>query len=238
MIGAMYDGFLQTSSQSPLRPGCSTGNCTYPKYQSLGICHECTDLSDQLVYLDLETNFTMPISSNSTCSQGAYTCSIQWPGAALSLERYGMINSTQDYFAEVDPSLQSSDNTTITTFRAVMSRNWQSTKPPPDLVAVQCIVRFCIKTYEASINASSFQENVVATSWNGSYFDIYDYFAFQNNLSIPARPCCVDGIEKFEPYHLRMSGQWRIRYLSIRYLVRSHSWRWIRHCIQSPFPLQ
>lgn len=199
MIGAMYDGFLQTSSQSPLRPGCPTENCTYPKYQSQGVCHECTDLSDQLVYLDHETNLAIPVSSNSTCSQGAYTSSVQWPGRALSLAGHsGMINSTQDYSVEVDPSLESSDNTTITTFRAVMSRHWQDQMLNP--VAVQCIVRFCVKTYEASVNASNFQENVVATSWNGSYFDMYDYFDFGNNLSIPARPCYVNGVEKSEPW--------------------------------------
>lgn len=202
MIGAMYDGFLQTSSQSPLRPGCPTGNCTYPRYQSLGICHECTDLSEQLVYLDSETNLTRPISSNATCSQGDFSCSTQWPGAALSLGNYGMINSTRNVSVEVDPSLESSDNATITTFRAVMSRNWQMDPSGPDPVAVQCIVRFCIKTYEASVNASNFEENVVATSWNESYFDENEYFNYQNTLSIPARPCYVNGIGKSEPWSI------------------------------------
>ncbi|KAK5079839.1 hypothetical protein LTR70_008906 [Exophiala xenobiotica] len=201
MIGAMYDGFLQTSSLSPLRPGCPTGNCTYPRYQSLGICHECTDFSDQLVYLDDETNLTIPLSSKSTCSQSAVGCKVQWPGAALSLAwNYGMINSTQDYSGEVDSSLESSDNTTITTFRAVMSRNWQRSELDP--VAVQCIVRFCVKTYEASVKASNFEEDVVATSWNESYFDSNSYFTFQNNLSIPTRPCYVNGIEKPEPWNI------------------------------------
>lgn len=202
MIGAMYDGFLQTSSQSPLRPNCPSGNCTYPRYQSLGICHQCTDFSDQLVYLNPDTNATIPTSVNSTCSQHVDMCEIQWPRAGLSLpDNDGIINSTIGRSTKIDPSLKSSDKATISIFRAVMSRTWQNHHPGTSPVAVQCLVRFCIKTYEAVINAGDFQENVVATSWKDSYLNTADSFTFQNYLSIPAKPCYVNGTERLEPWN-------------------------------------
>ena len=78
LVGAMYDELLQTSSQSPLRPGCSTGNCTFPRYQSLGFCHECTDYSNQLVYMNMTTNETMSTTENTTCSdQFGYGCQVR-----------------------------------------------------------------------------------------------------------------------------------------------------------------
>lgn len=207
MIGAMYDGFLQTSSQSPLRPDCPTGNCTYPIYHSLGMCHECADHSDQLVYVNITTNETSSTSGDSECAKTPYKqgCILKWPGTGITLQSdYGMINSTVDYTAEdYLSSATPIDNTTVHTFRAITFSQWQQAhvdpRPP---VATECSLHICIKTYNSSVNAGTFQENLINSTWANARLDGTDpYYSFQNNIIIPARPCYINGTEKSEPWN-------------------------------------
>ncbi|KAK5099999.1 hypothetical protein LTS08_005714 [Lithohypha guttulata] len=206
MIGSMYDGFLQTSSQSPLRPNCPSGNCTYPRYQSLGVCHECSDHSSQLLYVDKSTNLTYPTSVESNCSKQLSTCDLQWIGAGLSLQsNYGMVNSTQATSSKLDPALAATDNTTFSTFHAILAHNWQAnSNPEPAPSAVKCDLRLCVKTYEGSVSGGQFRENTISTTWNGSYLDgatQLNYHTFQNYVVIPARPCYINGSEILEPWN-------------------------------------
>jgi hypothetical protein len=52
-MSAAIDGAFNTP-EIPIRPStatCSTGNCTWPLYPTLGVCHECQDVSHLLEYL-------------------------------------------------------------------------------------------------------------------------------------------------------------------------------------------
>lgn len=43
MEAAMYQGVFNSST--PVRPVCSTGNCTFPEFSTLGVCSSCEDVS-------------------------------------------------------------------------------------------------------------------------------------------------------------------------------------------------
>lgn len=50
MLSAIYNGFSasdQVLSQQ-MSFACSSGNCTWPKFTSLGICTRCNDMTDEL----------------------------------------------------------------------------------------------------------------------------------------------------------------------------------------------
>jgi hypothetical protein len=49
MVSALYTGlFSPPSTNFTVTPQCSTGNCTWPSYQSLTICNTCTDITSKL----------------------------------------------------------------------------------------------------------------------------------------------------------------------------------------------
>ena len=50
MIAAIYNGLLSGNSslQQHAAYSCLTGNCTFPAYASIGVCNQCTDVSQNL----------------------------------------------------------------------------------------------------------------------------------------------------------------------------------------------
>ena len=45
MLAAIYNGLLEPDTMQPLAPLCSTGNCTFPTFTSMGFCNECCDVT-------------------------------------------------------------------------------------------------------------------------------------------------------------------------------------------------
>ena len=91
-LGAIYDGLLQTrASNVPQIPFvCPGGNCTFERYQSLGLCSECADLSDELMLYnrnELISAGDPPFNSTLSvleCLSGI-GCKVEWLGCGLSL---------------------------------------------------------------------------------------------------------------------------------------------------------
>lgn len=183
---------MQTSSQSPLQPNCPSGNCTFGIYQSLGLCHECEDQSEELVFINKTSNATI---DGDTCASYPRYCAAQWPAAAVALEPYGIINSTRDEIYNLSGSTDtlSSTNPTVYRWRAIAALGESAYQRAPQ--AFQCQLWFCVKTYYAVVETGAFRERLINSSWDGSVLDSGDFFDFQNNVTIPARPCYVDGVE-------------------------------------------
>jgi hypothetical protein len=198
ILGAMYNGLLQTGSQNPISPICPSGNCTFPAYQSLGFCSECQDISDQIVYTVADTgNNTgdgLP-PANSTlsaeeCRDADFYCNAQLPAYGLNLRDYGArLNSTVDYFApDIDFTLISGNETTdprVGSFTGLMATD----NTPQERRAVSCAMRLCIKTFEGSVSQGKFSETLKASNWEGSHVNGTGQVTFGNSITIHADPC-------------------------------------------------
>lgn len=204
VAGAMYDGILQTSIVSPLTPGCPTGNCTFPRYQSLGIVSECQDISSELVAYwrppegteseDLAFNDTTSLRK---CADNVPVCTVELPGFGLTLVPYGLINSTVNSSEVTDfPELPKHDPP-FYTWRAILGPGQNSyLDPVPEPVAVECKFYFSVNTYESTVDAGKLNEKVISTSFTGSSIDDPNsMWMFGSNLTIPAKPCYINGTE-------------------------------------------
>ncbi|ETN37287.1 uncharacterized protein HMPREF1541_08278 [Cyphellophora europaea CBS 101466] len=191
MLGSIYNGFVQTTTLSGLRPNCPSGNCTFGMYQSLGLCTECFDRSDELIFLNTTSNETI---AGEECTK-SYSCAKLWPGGGRALSAYGTINSTVDDVFNLtdDSSVTSVDRMTdpiVYEWKAVTDpRDTKVYRPPR---ATQCKVRFCVKTYESSIEAGEFRERLINSTWAKSLI-VGDSLDLASNITIPVDPCYVDG---------------------------------------------
>ncbi len=207
IIGAMYEGLLQISNNNALDPFCPSGNCTFPTYQSLGFCNECVDMSDKLrFYVGVdETNAENGLPAvNSTvsledCGLYDHLCTVELPGYGVTLNRHGLMNTTIDDLtqnSEFRPSLTVAPP--VGYLVGILRRNGKETSEPKNYSAVECSLRFCVKTYEGSVRLGRFQEKVISSSWANSTGPGTGF----NNITLPADPCYVDGNRKTPPYSI------------------------------------
>lgn len=167
--GAIYRGIFTSTGGTGLgvTPTCSTGNCTWPSYTSLGVCSACENVTSLLTYVhhypwtvaegDPITEWTLPNSasiSNNTrkpddTDASNYTTWMVASGAWDSLRFQNLANqSIADASYLYVPPLQ---NTSF------------SYSQPHDF---ECMLLFCVKTYNASMTNGVFQETVTS-SWPG-----------------------------------------------------------------------
>ena len=217
-IGAMYDGLLQTTRQNKLTAFCPSGNCTFPTYQSLGFCNDCADITDKLrFYMGGDVNNTQrgypaPNLTLSPAECQKYgldnLCYVTAPGYGINLRPYGMINSTINY-TTLNRDLRPSQTfePVLGSFRGIVRRNSQSaTAKPDDVSAVECSLRFCVKTYEGAVRQGEFSEKVISSTWvnsstiRSSQSDSIS-FDFTNSIELQANPCYVNGHRKTPPYN-------------------------------------
>lgn len=159
------------------------------------MCHECKDRSEELILGDDTSN-----SSAETC-KAAGGCAALWPATARALAFYGMINTTDDlpYYEEVGNTIPVPVGTDPTIYRwwAITGLGDSPAERAP--VAIECQLRFCVKTYDAVVEAGEFKERLLNSSWEGGRLDEGDQYDFWNTLLLPARPCFVNGAEIAPP---------------------------------------
>ncbi|TLD32954.1 hypothetical protein PspLS_01161 [Pyricularia sp. CBS 133598] len=55
--GAMISSLANPAQDIPVvQPSCSTGNCTFPPYSSMGLCSVCIDITEQIIRGPMPTN--------------------------------------------------------------------------------------------------------------------------------------------------------------------------------------
>lgn len=181
MKAAYYNGLYNYSNQSLLavNPTCSTGNCTWSDFSSLGVCAECV-------------NSTASIKKS--CITGDEYCSYTLP-SGLSIIGGGslttLINSTCTYSL---PSAILSDNvpglsfynSTLVQLDIIANPMSEAFRTPA--VAYSCNLYLCIKTYHASVQSGQLNETPVATFPNASTPSVESKILFDpagNPSSIP-----------------------------------------------------
>ena len=146
--GALFGSAINESTGPT--PVCSTGNCTWPKFSSLGVCSSCTNLTTELQW-------------------GGGGSPYNPDGWYMPNDIYTIRNGTLSYvYALADPltpKYNQTRNQTILDMLYLSSQNLPGgswTRPQ----AFECIMYFCVKTYSASMHEGVFREDVIS-SWPG-----------------------------------------------------------------------
>lgn len=82
---AMYTGIYNPPrlSSSLVDVDCQSGNCTFPNFQTLGVCEACEDISDRIVSTPLDLGIL-----NYTINSETSNRTILWAGRGMLLMTY------------------------------------------------------------------------------------------------------------------------------------------------------
>ncbi|KAK3070392.1 hypothetical protein LTR53_010539, partial [Teratosphaeriaceae sp. CCFEE 6253] len=151
--GAVYAGLLNLTAYGDVAISCSTGNCTWQPYTSLGFCSACDSLDakssiDPTGYGGPTYIWKLPNGANIEASSNSMNFYTGLPVANYGhLRRYTVVNVTSLYFQPFQ------GNGGVT-----------SEKPS----AYECALWFCVKTYSAYVSNGTLVETLVSTFPNAS----------------------------------------------------------------------
>ena len=149
---AVWDGILSTADRgSPAySPTCATGNCTWPAYSSLAVCSACENV----------TSFIFQSNFNSGTTP--------WWNLNISYG-YELTNAQYSLYATADPNDASLvypgvHNHSILDVVSVYwpphrHDNWAESTAPSGVY--ECLLYFCVKTFEGSTLDGVFSERTV-----------------------------------------------------------------------------
>jgi hypothetical protein len=144
MKAAVVDGALTTSVNTyQVTPSCSTGNCTWPAYQSLAVCSACavTDNSEIAKLLDFsQVNITV-LNELDYCAVAPF-----WTPTAL--------NSGPNYLTTLTPTLAFPNHGLL--LADIFLIGGKKT--------FECILTFCLQTYTATVSSGVFTETILNTT--------------------------------------------------------------------------
>jgi hypothetical protein len=161
MKTAIQNGALNIESNTTafdVTPQCSTGNCTYPPFESLAMCYACADLTDKL---------TLRISSDGLSNFSALPNNLslqsQW-----WLSREGMIqmtvnNSATDQLESVAFKGYGYPLADMFVILAPYTNGDGEIAIGP--YASECIIQWCVKQYTAEVKNGTFYETTTGKIW-------------------------------------------------------------------------
>ncbi|KAE9377208.1 hypothetical protein N431DRAFT_555454 [Stipitochalara longipes BDJ] len=174
MKAAIYDGLFKPGVVVDYVPQCNTGNCTFPRFDSLAVCSKCLDISQDITHVNVPSDL-------STLS-GIQNVTYGLPGGAevgftALFEKQQLLMGpeivvTSEFSSAVskqvldlqDPLL----SLAILQFPDVKEKmqdgNYFSTLPTTHL----CALYFCVNTYEVKVENNNATTTVVST-WTSEY---------------------------------------------------------------------
>ncbi|KAJ5488741.1 hypothetical protein N7539_003631 [Penicillium diatomitis] len=174
-MGAVYSGIFKTenSGNKSSLVSCTTGNCTFPIYQTLGVCSQCA-------------NITNALQASGTGPDEVFNLP---NGLTLSPFSVIMNSTTQLDMLQIDTT----DTALILNFTAIAG---VGSSDPSATSAIECTLSFCIKTYEASVHDGIFKETLVNTDTRA---DKVSANSPVSDFALTPATCYSDGIRYDRP---------------------------------------
>ncbi|PYI04662.1 hypothetical protein BO78DRAFT_462472 [Aspergillus sclerotiicarbonarius CBS 121057] len=189
--GAIYTGLFQ--SQGPnsnvVTMACSTGNCTFAPYQSLGFCSRCANITDALTLGNTSSTSTMATYNYNLPNGLSFQTS--WNSMYLMNATTGL-----DLIR-----LKTDDVPLILNFTSISAAGYGV---PPQISATECALYFCVQTYQAAVQKGRYNETLIstATSSNSSGADITE------DLTLMPETCYVNGTQRQDRDNCTYSVNW------------------------------
>ncbi|KAE8152056.1 hypothetical protein BDV25DRAFT_170841 [Aspergillus avenaceus] len=154
-LAAIYTGIFQgqNTDSNGVTMTCSTGNCTFAPYQSLGFCSRCANITDHLSLN--KTGFGTIENYNYKLPNGLEF--------STSMSGQYLINGTNGLeLLQLD-----ADNLPlIINFTAIAASGYGV---PPKISATECALYLCVDTYEATVKDGEFTERLLSTASTSNY---------------------------------------------------------------------
>lgn len=175
MLMAIMDGVMGTNKA--LEPMCSTNECRYPDFVSLGICSQCEDVTArstqfcEMVYRPYTWNTTFPLNCTYTSPSGHLiesdiqpdTGGVTGDNSSVIFSRPLWISSAASKsMNERKPyvvSILAAKYDHLLEYKSHNTTDWEQ-KPP----LVECNITWCERKYTGNFYNSGSHRSVVATS--------------------------------------------------------------------------
>lgn len=155
MAVAINRGVIDPPDHIPslVSTNCKSGNCTFPNFSTVGLCHACEDLSSQIRNItgDEGWNFTLP-GDDDFASLYLYRSYLFQTEAVIPIGNNIM-----------DIRIMSEPEDITTAFK---------------LSAFHCSLAPCVRTYSAHITDGTLEETLLSTAMMGQNQDINGGFSF------------------------------------------------------------
>ncbi|KAE8147078.1 hypothetical protein BDV25DRAFT_40756 [Aspergillus avenaceus] len=149
LLGMSYSAVYRDTYRSDLQPRCSTGECKFPIYRSLAVCSTCVDISHTI---------TINCSTN-VCDNGEIYCEYLLSNRLKlgfgSSKLHHLPTGRVATYVEI-PFRSIISN--VTAIHYNMSSNLT--------VVHQCLLYWCIRTYNTSVHRNQFKEKIVNVWYN------------------------------------------------------------------------
>ena len=169
MKSAIYSSVIDATPpkdpSSLLAADCSSGNCSFPTYASLGVCSECTNITPKLAGVN---DFAAVASGNYTAHFLTKDAGPEFRGIRLLNGTSGLVvyQTFINITAAINPFNGATNwvrgvsiNLVNTTMIITKNGNFS-------VCAFQCTLQLCARTYDAAIQDGKLQEtasSVVST---------------------------------------------------------------------------
>ena len=150
VAAAALDGALNPQPiNSSVVPICSTGNCTWPIYHSLAVCSNCANLSTQ-VRTTSDYQYVLP--------NGALLNPAQPSQFDDEYDTSGLVLNVTTTYDGLDTISFPNDGRVIADVFAISQTGLYEDLSAEGPIAFECILQFCVKTYNASVQDGVFYE--------------------------------------------------------------------------------
>ncbi|KAI1611899.1 hypothetical protein EDD36DRAFT_488827 [Exophiala viscosa] len=186
IIKGMYKSF------SPITPTCSTGNCTFPEYRTLGVCGGCVNATNKIEY-----GCTNDSVNGFATSED---CSWQLPsGLNISTKRADvMVMDTISFSsADADPSetLVTAEMlfyTQSSGYNISNDSDHETSAPYTNMMALRCPLWPCVRTYRVRVDQGETTEQLISTHNMTRNMSLLAYDMTLGFVATPM-PCLING---------------------------------------------
>ncbi|KAJ5702785.1 hypothetical protein N7488_010333 [Penicillium malachiteum] len=194
-LGAIYSGIFQTQNLNArtVMMDCPSGNCTFPRYQSMGFCSRCADITNELHLSKTSIILSEP------------TYNYKLPNGFMfstSINNMYLMNATSDRNLI---RLNTTGSTPIVNFTAISAAGYGV---PPQVSATECALFFCVDTYEAGVEGGTFSETRTSFSTAQNTSSVVEDF------SLIPDTCYVNGTRVEKPYNDTDDCLYNVNWLS------------------------
>ncbi len=177
---------------------CPSGNCKYSHYASLGVCSRCVDLTAQL-------KRHCPVYAND--SDVSHGCEVWLPNNS-SLNAGTAHKGNVMHMNIPDESILDVKEPVVTVIDSITAFNTFLVQENTTVVASECALTWCVRSYEASIGSAStgmsriqFEEKAVHTRSDYKF----DHERRDTVFPVPVQPDLgiYEGMTFRVPYHIQ-----------------------------------
>jgi hypothetical protein len=194
VMAAIYTGLLGTLTHN-ITAACSTGNCTFSTYQTLGFCNRCVNLTDHITY-------SFP-NGSTFYNWMALPNGLKKMGGTGTIMVSSLVDGRPSDFNLSDKSTPKNYRP-ADIFRYTALLNDQSNETSTETGAIECVLSLCLHEIETTVLNGKLNEMIafIPAQWT------YDYQEFGNAGTVGVKPAKCSATDSQKNHACSYSFPW------------------------------